>query len=80
VGRVKCTISGSSTPSDYQPRDGDATYVQAGGALHQVAERPTSEALGAYVGSQAYIFVTLPELRARNEGRCAVPLTQACPS
>jgi hypothetical protein len=80
VGRVKCTISGSSTPADYELRDGDATYVRAGDALHQVADRPTSEALGAYVGGQAYIFVTVPELRARNVGRCTVPLTEACPS
>lgn len=85
VGRVRCTITGSFTPADYEGRDGDATYIQAGDALHQVGNRPPSEAFGAYLKGprydegNAYIFVSEQEYRERSAGRCDVPLTQACP-
>lgn len=80
VGTVRRTIYGSLTPADYEGRDGDATHVRAGDALHQIAERPPSEAVGAYLEGQAYIFVTEQEFRERSAGRCDVPLTRAGPS
>jgi hypothetical protein len=86
VGRVRCTITGSFTPADYEGQDGDATYIRAGDPLHQVGDRPPSEAVGAYLkgprypDGNAYIFVTEQEYRERSAGRCNVPLTQARPS
>lgn len=86
VGTVRCTISGSMTPADYEGRDGDATYVHAGHPLYQVAGRSPSEAVGGYLKGpryaegHAYIFVTEQEYRERSAGRCDVPLTRPCTS
>lgn len=56
VGRVRCRLIGSGTPSGYRSRDGDAAYLDVGTLLHRVAGRPLSDALGVRYGDQVEVY------------------------
>jgi hypothetical protein len=56
VGRINCRLLGSGTPSDYQVRDGDAAYLDAGTKLYRVAGVPLQKVLAVRRGDQVDLY------------------------
>ena len=61
LGTVRCMLSDSRTPLQYEPRDGDSGFVGAGTPYYAVQGRPVDEAIGAVWQGEPRVFEVAPD-------------------
>jgi hypothetical protein len=56
VGHVKFKVAGNVCDPNYDPKDGDAAFLEPGAPIYQVVGRPSSQAVAAKRDGQIHIY------------------------
>lgn len=60
VATVRCTLAGMRMPANFRLRDGDATYLPVGTALHEVRGYRREVRVAAQIGQGFRLYETRP--------------------